>query len=845
MQNPQPSLQFGRVLTGFWIIPAVPRSLTCAAMLMLGVWLADVCAVHEFPVPTVAAMSCAFLSWSSALLLHRLAWSRSETAVLLMAMLWVGVSLWTIRNRVDEGQDVALVAASAEFSNDPAVRIIGDVANIPALRMPKDGGGTASMTEMPKTLLLLHTRFILRGNDPIRARGVLRVLIEGDATDLLCWGDRIQLTGQIDLPDQQRNPGEFDFARHLKRRGMSAMAFVRHPAAASVIQPAGVSSPKRWFNAIRQQTVQLLRDNLTTENRATAEALLLGNRGHLRPDVERDYIASGTMHLLAISGLHVGILFVFLVRLQNLLLIPRTRSLLLAGLVCIFYTLLTDLSPSVLRATCFILLSILGQTLYRDIQMGSLIGATAVLLIVIDPSIVFDAGAWLSFVAVGALGWVSEHTAPLEDRPAPPDAVTWQDQFRETRVQIGAWIRLNYRRMLAITVLSAPLVASWFHVVSLLGMLVNILLIPLTTVTLICGYLAIFFGLVVPPLASITTIPFDFLLSLLQLGVSLAADVRLGFVMIPDLPSWFVPVYYGLLALSVMTQSAVVQRYLKLSLLVYVILVFRIVCDVPEHHGLTCSVLSVGHGNAVVVQTPDNRVLVFDAGAMHRGERTADTVCRFLWNRGCRMIDAIVISHPDLDHYNAVAGLLKRMPVGHVLLTNEFVRTESATVQEVIDTIAGLDVSVSIPVSGDSVACADLRVSFLKADIEPIAGLSDNEASVAAILEYAGRRICLPGDLEGDGQSRLLSRLMRCDVLMSPHHGSPKSNPPTLATAIQPAHVIVSSRDDHNRPYLARVYDSASVIHTSSSGCVTVHVAPDGTLDVVGFRNNDGRSGPP
>ena len=132
-------------------------------MLVLGVWLADVCADHQFPVPTLAAMSCAFLSWSSALLLRRPAWWRSETALLLLGMLWVGVSLWTIRNRADEGQDVALLAASPEFCNDPAVRIIGDVANIPALRMPKDGGGTASMTEMPKTLLLLHTGFILRG----------------------------------------------------------------------------------------------------------------------------------------------------------------------------------------------------------------------------------------------------------------------------------------------------------------------------------------------------------------------------------------------------------------------------------------------------------------------------------------------------------------------------------------------------------------------------------------------------------------------------------------------------------------------------------------------------------
>ncbi len=836
MPNPEPPSETGPVWNRFWKIPAVPRSLTCAAMLIIGVRLADACAVYEFPVPTIEAVLFAFVSLLAATILHRSGRVRLEMTALLMAMIAIGVVLWTVRSRVDEGQDIALLAASEEFSDDPAIRIIGDVANIPALDLPADSGSMPGQTDSPRTLLLLQTRALMRGEETIRARGLLRVLIDGDATEQLSWGDRIQLTGQIDLPEPTKNPGEFDFARHMQRQGMSAMAFARHPAAARVIQPASVWNPERWLNEFRQQTVLLLRDNLNAKNRATAEALLLGNRGHLSPDVERDFIASGTMHLLAISGLHVGILFVFLVRVQNLLLVSRTRSLLLAGLVCIIYTFLTDLRPSVMRSTCFILLYILGQTLYRDIRMGSLIGATVMLLLVLNPSIAFDIGAWLSFLAVSALGWVSEHDSPPEDRAAPPDAVTWQDRFRELRGQSAEWLRLNYRRMLTIAVLTAPIVATQFHVVSLVGMIVNILLIPLTTVTLICGYMAIFVGLLVPPTASITTIPFDWMLSALHLGVSLSADVRVGFVMIPDLPAWFIPVYYALLALSVMARHAVLRRCFRISLLVYVILVFRTICQVPEHDGLTCSVLSVGHGNAVVVQTPDNRVLLFDAGAMYRGERTADTVCRFLWHRGYRMIDAIVISHPDLDHYNAVAGLLERLPVGHVFLTNEFVRTESPTVQKVLDGISTLGVPVAILGSGDSLPGDDLHISFLKAATEPESGLSDNEASVTAILEYRGRRICLPGDLEGHGQLQLLPSLPQCDVLMSPHHGSPNSNVPALAATVQPAHVIVSSRNDRNRNHLARVFGSASVTHTSTDGCVTVHVSPDGRLDVEAFR---------
>jgi competence protein ComEC len=703
VQKPQLFAETARTFAGFWKLPSIPRSLLCATMLIVGVRLADFCDIHGLPVPAVVAVFAASLLLLASRYLHHRRLMQIETCTLLAAIITVGMALWTVRSRVDEGQDIASLAASPEFGDIPALRIVGDVANIPALDMPADFGTGTGQTETPRTLFLLQTKALLRGEEIIRVRGMLRVLISGDATDRMSWGDRIQLTGQIDLPEPARNPGEVDFARHMQRCGMSAMAFANHPAAVTMIRPASLWNPKHWLNSFRQQTVQLLRDNLAATNRATAEALLLGNRGHLTPDVERDYIVSGTMHLLAISGLHVGILFVFLVRLQNLMLVSRTRSLLLAGLVCVFYAFLTDLRPSVLRSTLFILLYVLGQSLYRDISMGSLIGATAMLLIVLDPSIAFDIGAWLSFLAVGALGWVSENNPTPEDREAPPDAITWQDRLRQQQTEWGAWLKLNYHRMLAITLLTAPIVATQFHVVSLLGMVVNILLIPLTTVTLICGYVAVFAGLLVPPAASITTAPFDWTLSTLQLGVSLSADVRVGFVTIPDLPIWFNPVYYSLLALSVTARHAFLRRGLRIGLLLFVIIMFRTVVQPPEHEGLTCSVLSVGHGNAVVVQTPDNRVLLFDAGAMHRGERTADTVCRFLWNRGYRMIDAIVISHPDLDHYNAVASLLERMPVGHVLLTNEFVRTESPAVQRVLDELATLRLPVSILSSGDSV----------------------------------------------------------------------------------------------------------------------------------------------
>ncbi|MFM7830442.1 MAG: ComEC/Rec2 family competence protein, partial [Planctomycetaceae bacterium] len=245
----------------------------------------------------------------------------------------------------------------------------------------------------------------------------------------------------------------------------------------------------------------LLQQHLSTPGRAAAEALLLGNRGWMSSEVERQYTVSGTMHLLAISGLHVGILYVFIVRVFHLLLVPRSRGLVLAATVCLLYAFLTDLRPSVLRSSLFILLSVIGQLLCREMRLSTLIGLTVLILAIVDPAVAFDVGAWLSFLAVAALGWVSAGSSHDQNRTAPPDVISWPQRLLMTATAAAQWTLRCSRQMLAVTLLSAPLVASQFHLVTLTGMVVNLVLIPLTTAVLIAGYIFVAVGSLIPPLA--------------------------------------------------------------------------------------------------------------------------------------------------------------------------------------------------------------------------------------------------------------------------------------------------------------------------------------------------------
>lgn len=821
-----------------------------AGLLVAGIWLAD-----SLMLPPVIWLSLTGIALATLWRLRSRHNELPETIWLSLTVILLGCSLWSVRHFTQDARDLGALIEERLVNPGDIVRLYGRVANIPALETPTTRWNRVrSNTDRElvdivvpqnlRTLFLIEAGALIdRDGTKIPVRGTCRVLSDGDATELIRWGDDVELLGSIDIADPPMNPGEFDFARHLDRNRISAMMFLKHSAAIK-LQSRSSWNPANWMTVIRQETVAALKRHLSPVNQGTAEALLLGNRGHLTPDLERDYIFSGTMHLLAISGLHVGILYLFLLRIGSLLIVPRHQVLILAGVVCVLYCLLTDLRPSVMRATSFIVLNIIGQLFYRDVRMGTQIGATSTLLILADPSIVFDIGAWLSFLAVGALGWVSDQSPTQESRPAPPDEVSWRDRLEEFWRTLQSKLLLSYRQMLAVTLLSAPIVASQFHVVSLIGMVINLLLIPFTTITLLAGFLLVFFGLLLPPVAVIPGFLFDLSLFILNWTVSFSADVPLGFVTIPDLPQWFIPVYYSLLAASAVARQSTYRISFRLSLLVLVIIVFWNTDKTPRPGELICTTLSVGHGNAIVAELPDGRVLLFDAGALNRAERTADVVSRFLWNRGYRMIDAIVISHPDADHYNAIGSLLGKIPVGQVLLSAEFARSDTSDVQAILSSLEEMSLPSVILMHGDRVRLSDVTVEFQQATARESARSSDNASSLVCLLSYAGRRICLPGDLEDYGQKELLPKLPACDLLVSPHHGSLASNNRELAGTVAPAHVFVSSRDHDQRDKLTSIFDSSAVHFTCLEGALTFRVSPEGRITVEAFRATENLKGP-
>ncbi len=239
---------------------------------------------------------------------------------------------------------------------------------------------------------------------------------------------------------------------------------------------------------------------------------------------------------------------------------------------------------------------------------------------------------------------------------------------------------------------------------------------------------------------------------------------------------------------------------------------------------LRCTFLAVGHGGCTVIETPDGRTLLYDAGALSGPDVTRRRIAPFLWSRGIRRIDEVFLSHADLDHFNGLVEILDRFAVGQVTCTPTFADKNIEGVRETLDALRERGVPMRIVKAGDALSAGDVRLEVLHPPAVGPEGV-ENVRSLVLELRHAGHTILLTGDLEGAGLERVLGLPRRpIDVFQAPHHGSKYANVPELADWARPR-VAVSSQGPPRgpggvrEPYSGR---GARFLSTWADGAVTI-----------------------
>ena len=643
-------------------------------------------------------------------------------------------------------------------------------------------------------------------------------------------GDVVEVFGVLSRLPAPMNPGQPDRRISHRNRRTLCRLDVRHPDCIRTIR-GNSNSLSSWLGWLRDGGLSQLDRYVGRTQSPLAGALLLGARDRLDYDRVEQFFHTGTIHLLAISGLHVGILawaFFFWANRTS-----SRRTILLLLMVCtLIYCHLTGLRAPVLRAATLVELICISSFFRRKFSALNALAAAAILVLLIRPGAVAIPGAQLSFLAVTTLIWLSHASSPR--RIEGLDKLVNESRSMPRR----AWMTLSGRMGqlgvagIAIWLVALPLVMYWFHLCSPVALALNVVLTIPITIGLLSGFGVLLCGAMVSPLAAVCGRLCAGSLALVESIVQFSHSLPGAYFWVCQTSGfWCTTFYIGLAGLFIIPSVQFNKRVVVAWFLLWMTLPILVRwTDQPWSSALQelrCTFLSVGHGTCAVLEMPDGRVLIYDAGRMGIPASGVNVVSEYLWSRGITHVDGILMSHADADHYNLVPGLMDRFSVGQIFVASRMFANTGPGVTALRDAIGDANVPIRHLQTNDVLLFGAVRASVLHPLENGVSG-SDNANSVVLNVEFQGRRILLPGDLESPGLEDVMSELpLDVDLAMAPHHGSLGSDPRGFTRWCTPEFVVISGGRDTRHARIRRAFEhgGAIVLHTAYDGAVTATVS--------------------
>jgi competence protein ComEC len=702
------------------------------------------------------------------------------------------------------------------------------------------------MTPDQRLKLVVRIERRLNANDDLAADGRVRLTVFGEAPTIQA-GDRVVFRSRLRPIRNFRNPGGFDYKRHMAFKQISATAWTR---GTDLRVRANRKSPAGWLHRTREDSRQLITAALSGDARAVMAALTIGDRQAISPRLRDVFNRLGIGHLLAISGLHVGIIALVLMAILRRgfnrldIFLQSGGGQAAAGFVTIpailAYGLLAGMAPSTQRAVIMVVFGLIAYLLKRDGDTLNLLALAGFLILVWHPPMLFAVGFQMSFAAVLAIVMGLQHVWP-GDRQVPAS------RHRDVVHRLGMFMAVTVYA----TVGTLPLLMHYFQQFSMIGLLANLVAVP-----------AIGFGVLPLGLASIGLMPFS--------PAAASAGLQLAGIVLEILMTaarWVASFDYVALRTFQPTGLEIILYYVLLGVLMAIrvyprakwVLAAALVCMVMDagwwyhyrfnHRDLRVTVLDVGQGSATLLEFPGGQTMLVDGGgyasnqAFDMGHRV---IAPFLLRRKIMTVDYLILSHPSSDHMNGLLFVIQHFNPRTLIWNHD--RTDSDSAQRFRSLINHLPLSV--PRYQDlprTLTIGGARLHFLnppsdfKVRREPWRDLNNN--SIALQLVFAGHSILLPGDIERPAEMEILRRVgagIKSTVMLVPHHGSRTSSSPAFVAAVRPTYAIISCgwRNRFGLPHpeiLSRYRRLGSrILRTDNHGAVQIRLRP-GRVQVDGL----------
>ena len=659
--------------------------------------------------------------------------------------------------------------------------------------------GTLRPTETPD--IAVKAKLLIRFREPIRLR----------------YGDQIAVTGILRHPNGQRNPGGFDYRSYLARREVFGILY---PHRGQEIVPTDRSGFPlfHWTETLRRRVERVI-DEAYHENRIHAQVLkgmLLGLRSELSPDILDAFRNSGSIHILAVSGLHVGLIATVCFFGFSLLRVPRKTADLLTIAAVILYACLVGFRPSVFRASLMAVIYLISRVIERDRDLFNLLAFAALVLLLINPAQLWDIGFQLSFAAVASIVYLAPKWEGFVARIVGlgrTDSAVDSDRVIRPQSLWGRaawWLAMGFGVTLSAQV-GTTLIGAWhFHRFYPIGLVAGLFTVGLAALLVNITLVSVLLGLIWLPLA----IPFAYanhLILWIFLGLVEFFGQSWTVLKAPTPSFGFIVAYIA--GCFTVVHWVWVWMHRKQVVVIGLAVLAIWIWDAASHERgrlLEVTFLDVGQGDAAFVRFPDGKIMLVDGGlnssrieinedgvarrvGYDHGERTLDP---FLCHEGVFRIDLLLLSHPDNDHGGGFAHILHTFDVERVLGVphQDLAKSTHRILHEIVHA-KGVPHTLGYAGKVDLTSTAQLELLHpFDAASTDLHDKDANNDSLVLKLTYGDVRILFTGDIGRKVELQLVKsdKDLRAEVLKVPHHGSKTSSSPGFLDAVRPQYAIFS-----------------------------------------------------
>lgn len=633
--------------------------------------------------------------------------------------------------------------------------------------------------------------------------------------------DKIKVSAQISSSRgyQNFNPGFLE--RLQKNRKIHNRAYSKSPLLIKKISSGSTLSPIRQIAKFKYSLIRNIEkffpagDNSLTVSPqgAVLEALLLGDRGRMDDSMSRALQDAGIFHLFAISGAHIAIISFILFFFFRLLRIPTRSSYIMLMFILIVYAFLVEGRPSILRATTMTLIFLLGKLIWKETTLFNTISISAFALLCLNPFSLFNAGFQLTYAAT--LSIVIFYPKFIKYLPKWP-------------LRISEIFALSAASQIGVL----PIMAKTFNRITFSSLFLNFAALPLVALIMISGYLFLFFSFISPVIANYLVQAVNFLINLL-LSISHIFD-SFSFLSfrIPTPHTATIVGYFLFLFLLLLPWK---KKKIKWMAFAGFLVFFAVLITYPfPSHSKTLKVtfIDVGQGDSILVEFPGKKKMLIDGGGFFSGnfDLGERVLSPFLWKKGIKTIDYLVLTHPHPDHLNGLISVARNFKVKQ--FWESLSPVENHFYEELQQNLAPSILKKrmfrrdSLLINGTTIDILHPKDSRLRLPFSS----NENELSMVLRLSYGRTSFLLTGDIGLEAEQDILEniKLIKSDILKAPHHGSFSSSSEEFLNAVNPSIIIIcvgeNNRFNFPNPIILQRYkeQGATLYRTDTHGAIEI-----------------------